>query len=77
MFVSSLKRASKLREGRYCVLCFFYDLKSARRLGGWDWHMHTTLCKIINKDLLYSTGNSTQYSVMTYIGIESEKELGI
>ena len=23
------------------------------------------------KDLLYSTGNSTQYSVMTYMGIES------
>ena len=24
--------------------------------------------KIINKDLLYSTGSSTQYSVITYIG---------
>ena len=30
--------------------------------------------KIINKDLVYSPGNSTQYSVMTYIGKESEKE---
>ena len=28
----------------------------------------------INKDLRYSTGNSTQYSVTTYIGKESEKE---
>ena len=28
-----------------------------------------------NKDLLYSTGNSTQYSVITYMGKESEKEL--
>ena len=27
-----------------------------------------------NKDLLYSTGKSTQYSVVTYIGKESEKE---
>ena len=27
-----------------------------------------------NKDLLYSTGNSTQYSVMTYMGKESKKE---
>ena len=26
--------------------------------------------KITNKDLLYSTGNSTQYSVMTYMGKE-------
>ena len=29
---------------------------------------------IINKDLLYSTGNSTQHSVITYMGKESEKE---
>ena len=27
-----------------------------------------------NKDLLYSTGSSTQYSVMTYMGKESKKE---
>ena len=30
--------------------------------------------QILNKDLLYSTGNSTQYSVITYMGKESEKE---
>ena len=30
--------------------------------------------QIINKDLLYTTGNSTQYSVITYMGKESEKE---
>ena len=29
---------------------------------------------IINKDLLYSTENSTQYSVIIYMGKESEKE---
>ena len=29
---------------------------------------------ITNKDLLYSTGKSTQYSVMTYMGKESKKE---
>ena len=27
-----------------------------------------------NKDLLYSTANSTQYSVMTYMGKESKNE---
>ena len=27
-----------------------------------------------NKDLLYSTRNSTQYSVMAYMGKESKKE---
>ena len=31
------------------------------------------LKQITNKDLLYSTGNSVQYSVMTYIGMESKK----
>ena len=30
--------------------------------------------QISNKDLLYSTGISTQYSVVTYVGKESEKE---
>ena len=29
---------------------------------------------IINKDLLYNTRTSTQYSVMAYMGKESEKE---
>ena len=29
---------------------------------------------ITNKDLLYSTGNSPQYSVITYMRKESEKE---
>ena len=32
------------------------------------------MCKIDNKDLLYSTGNYTQYFVITYKGKESEKE---
>ena len=27
-----------------------------------------------NKDLLYSTGNSTEYPAMTYMGIESKRE---
>ena len=30
--------------------------------------------QVTNKDLLYSTGNSTQYSVMAYMGKESKKE---
>ena len=30
---------------------------------------------INNKNLLYSTGNSTQYSVMTYVGNESKKRV--
>ena len=39
------------------------------KLGGWDEHTHTTIYKIDNQqDLLYSTGNSTQYSVITYYG---------
>ena len=30
--------------------------------------------QITSKDLLYSTGNSSQHSVMTYMGKESKKE---
>ena len=30
--------------------------------------------QITNKDLLHSTGNSSQYSAMTYMGKESRKE---
>ena len=36
--------------------------------------MHSTIYKIDNKDLLYSTGNYTQYFVIKYKGKESEKE---
>ena len=51
-------------------------------LGDWDWHTMFTLLhigtvftllhvrQITNKSLLYSTGNSSQYSVMTYMGKE-------
>ena len=37
--------------------------------------IHTTICKIgNNKNLLCSTGNSTQYSVMIHMGKKSKKE---
>ena len=36
--------------------------------------MHTTIYKINNKGLLYSTGNYIQYLVIIYNGKESEKE---
>ena len=42
--------------------------------GVWDEHTYTTIYKTTNKDLLYSTRNSTQYSVITYIRKESKKE---
>ena len=45
------------------------------KLGNWDRHIHTTTCKqIIDNKLLYSTRNSTQQSVMSYMGKESKKE---
>ena len=37
--------------------------------------MHTAIYKIINNDLLCRTGHSTQYSIIIYMGKESEKEL--
>ena len=43
--------------------------------GAWDNHTHTTMKKqITNEDLLGSTGNSPQYSVITYTGKESKNE---
>ena len=54
--------------------------KSGRnKLGNWNWHIHTTIYKIYitNKDLVYVTRNSTQYSVMTYMGKQSKKRLDI
>ena len=40
-------------------------------------NIHTLYIKIINKDLLYSSGNSTQYSVITYTGKESKKRMDL
>ena len=50
------------------------------RWGGINWeigidiHIILYIKYITNKDLLYSTGNSTRYSVMTYMGKDSKKE---
>ena len=47
---------------------------NGRRIN-WEFEIdiHTILYikQITNKDLLYSTGSSTQYSIMTYMGKES------
>ena len=41
---------------------------------GIDIYTLLSIKKITDKDLLYSTGNCTQYSVTTYMGRESRKE---
>ena len=57
-----------------CDLLHIY-LKVQDKSGVWDQQIHTTIYKRDNQqDLLYSTGNSTQHSVITYMGKESEKE---
>ena len=54
--------------------------KGERGGGGINWEIGTDINTLLyikqktNKNLLYSTGNSTQYSVMTYMGIESKRE---
>ena len=48
--------------------------------GGTNWEIGTDIYtplfikQITNKDLLYSTGNSTQYSIMAYMRKQSKKE---
>ena len=54
--------------------------KGDRWWGGIEWGFGIGICtvlymeKCIDRDLLYSTANSTQYSVTIYMGKESEKE---
>ena len=44
-------------------------------LGDWvDINILLYVKQITDKNLLYGTGNSTQYSVMAYMGKESQKE---
>ena len=46
------------------------------KLGDCNWHIYTLLYikSITHKDLLCSTENSPQYSVMTFMGKESKKD---
>ena len=54
--------------------------KGERLEGGINWEVGIGICTVLyailtsNKDLIYSTGKSTQYSLMVYVGKESEKE---
>ena len=55
------------------------DTKGERRAGMYREFglcIYTVLCIkwIINKNLLYTTGNSTWYSVESYMGRKSKKE---
>ena len=47
------------------------------KLGDWDWHIHTTIYKISNNHLLYNTGKSTQFCVISYIGKKIWEEMDI
>ena len=46
-----------------------------------NWEFVTGICTLlyrewmVNRELLYSTGNSTQYFVITYMGNEAEKRV--
>ena len=52
----------------------YQGMEGRDELGDWDWYIHTTIHKIDNKDLLYTTGSSAQYSVMAYMRKESKKK---
>jgi len=45
-----------------------HQLNYYGKLGVWDKHIHTTVYKLVNKDLLYSAGNYTQYLTITCNG---------
>ena len=54
--------------------------KKGKKWGGINWEIGMNICTLLciklmtSEDLLYSTGNATQYSVMSYVGKESKKE---
>ena len=52
----------------------YQGIEGRDELGDWDWYIHTTIHKIDNKDLLYTTGSSSQYSVIADMRKESEKK---
>ena len=70
---------TKHRENKYAQKTNLW-LPKAKGWGGinqeFGINIYTLLYikQIINRDLLYSTGKSTQYFVITYMGKESEKE---
>ena len=66
MSLSKLQETVKDREAWHTAV--YGVTKSQTQLSDW-----TTIHKIINKDLWTSTRNSTEYSMITYIGKESEK----
>ena len=68
------KQAQRFQNQTYCYQRGNTGLRD--KLGGWDWHIHTTIYTnpISNKNLLYSTGTSTRYSVIAHRRKESEKE---
>ena len=46
-------------------------------MGDWDRHIHTTIYRTDSKNLLYRTGNSTQFSVMAFKGKALKKRVGV
>ena len=61
-------------ENKLTVIEREMDAARGNELGAWDEHTPPTVYRTDNQQgLLYSTGNCTQYSVMTNAGNESEK----
>ena len=50
------------------------DAGGSDKAESWDQQIQTTIHKINNKGLLYSTGNYVQYTAMNHNGKEYEKE---
>ena len=64
-----------MKKKNFCHTAKIYMAWEREALGVWDWHVHTGMVWLLGQqDLLSSTGNSTQCSVITYMGKESEKE---
>ena len=72
LFITNLQQIYRLQKQTY-------GYQRAKAGGRDEWGVGIDICTLcmewmVNGDLLFSTENSTQYSVITYMGKEFEKQ---
>ena len=74
--MNQLTKQKKNHRCRKQIYGYQGEREGRDKLGDGDWYIHTTMYKAddLYKNLLCSRGNSTQNSVMAFMGKESKKE---
>ena len=69
-----LQSRNRLTDFRNKLMVTKQEGMGVNKLRVWDQYIDATIKQTTNKDLLYSTGNFTQYFAITYMGKKSENE---